>query len=142
MKFFIPLGLKYGDYRSLGSVYDPYENDKTVEEEIARLWPNSKTDDQFLVFDGEVFNVKPSLKEKPESEKREPSGDTENYVKNGAGWKCRDCGADIIGATVAHPIWIQGFAGGGGECKYDTVPYCPNCEKKPNCQGTPVYTNF
>lgn len=110
MKFFIPLGFKYGDYWHLGSVYGPYEDDRAVEQEIARLWPNNKTD-QFLVFDGQVVNVKPSPKEKPESEKREPSN-MENYVKNGDGWKCKDCDADILGARVAHPVWIRGFAGG------------------------------
>ncbi|HEY9583158.1 MAG TPA: hypothetical protein VJK09_02510 [Candidatus Paceibacterota bacterium] len=136
MKFFIPLGLKYGNYWHLGNVYGPYEDDKTVEEEIARLCPNSKTD-QFLIFDGYVINVKPSPKEKPESEKREP-GNMENYVKKGDVWKCRDCDADILGSKVAHPIWIRGFAGGSGECEYETVPYCPNCEKKPNFNGAPV----
>ena len=139
MKFFIPLGFKYGDYWHLGSVYGPYEDDKAVEEEIARRWPNNKTD-QFLVFDGQVVNVKPSSKEKPESEKREP-GNMENYVKNGGGWKCKDCGSDILVAQVAHPVWIHGFAGGGGEFKYDTLPYCPNCEKKPNFNGSPVYAD-
>ena len=138
MKFFIPLGSKYGDYWNLGSVYGPYEDDKAVEEEIAHHWPNNKTD-QFLVFDGQVVNVKSSPKEKPESEKREP-GNMENYVKNGDGWKCKDCGADILGSQVAHPVWIRGFAGGGGdECKHETVPYCPNCEKKPDFHGAPVY---
>lgn len=140
MKFFIPLGYKYGDdYWHLSSVYGPYEGYEAVENEIARLWPNNKTD-QFLIFDGSVVNVKPSSKEKPESEKREP-GNAENYVKNGDGWKCKDCGADILGAQVAHPVWIRGFAGGGGECKYDTLPYCPNCEKKPNFHGAPVYAD-
>jgi len=71
MKFFISLGFKHVNGWYLGSVYGPYENDKAVEEEIERLWPNNKTD-QFLVFDGQVVNVKPSPKEKPKSEKREP----------------------------------------------------------------------
>lgn len=136
-KFFIPLGFKYGNYWHLGTVHGPFDDDKAVENEIALLWPNDKTE-QFLVFDGQVVNVKPSPKEKPESEKREP-GNMANYVKNGDGLKCKDCGADIVGAQVAHPIWTSGFCGGSGGCKYETVPYCPNCEKKPNFSGAPVY---
>lgn len=139
MRFFIPLGFKYKTYWDISTVYGPYEDDGAVEKEIARRWPNSKAD-QFLVFDGQIVNVKPSPKEKPESEKREP-GNPKNYVKNGEGWKCKDCEADILAARVAHPIWIRGSIGGGGECTYSTEPYCPNCEKKPNFNGTPVYTD-
>lgn len=83
---------------------------------------------------------RPMSKEKLESRKRKPSN-MENYVKNGDGWKCKDCEADILGAQVARPVWIRGFAGGGGECRYDTLPYCPNCEKKPNFHGAPVYAD-
>lgn len=137
MKFFIPLGFKYDNYWHLGSIYGPYKDEEVVEKEIARLWPNNKTD-EFLVFDGQVVRAKSSPKEKPEEEKREP-GNADNYVKNGDGWKCKDCGADIFGAQVAHPVWIRGFSGGGGECRYETLPYCPNCEKKPNFHGAPVY---
>lgn len=80
-------------------------------------------------------------KEKPESEKRRP-GNPENYEKNDSGWKCKDCGADVLEAIVAHPVWIRGFCGGGGKCEYDTVLYCPNCEKKPNFHGAPVYVDL
>lgn len=139
MKFFIPLGIKHFDCWRLDNVYGPYDDEKTVEDEIARRWPNNKIN-QFLIFDGKVVNVKSSPKEKPESEKREP-GNMENYVRDDDGWKCKDCGADIIGAQVAHPIWIRGLAGGYGECRYDNVPYCPNCEKKPNFNGDPVYAD-
>ena len=70
MKFFIPLGFRYGndsDLRSslVNSVYGPYEDDKAVQEALARLWPNEKKE-QFLVFDGLIVKVKPSTKEKPE----------------------------------------------------------------------------
>ncbi len=78
MKFFIPLGYKYGDHWFFGSVYGPYVDDKAVEEALARLWPNDKKE-QFIVFDGSIVNVKPSLKEKLESEKRKP-GNMGNYI--------------------------------------------------------------
>jgi len=141
MKFFIPLGFRYGSddnpYSHVGSVYGPYEDDNAMEEALARMWPNNKTY-QFLVFEGQVVSVKPSSNEKPEDEKRE-AGNMENYVEDGDGHKCKDCGTTIIGATVAHPVWIRGFSGGGGEVKNETVPYCPNCEKKPDFHGAPVY---
>ncbi|MBI5420826.1 MAG: hypothetical protein HZA35_00735 [Parcubacteria group bacterium] len=137
MKFFILLNSKHKDSWYSSTLYGPYENDEAVEKEIARLWPHNTTQ-RYLVFEGKVMSVKPSPKEKPESKKREP-GNTKNYVKNGNGWKCKDCGADILGATVAHPVWIRGFNGGFGQCKNETLPYCPNCEKKPNSQGAPIY---
>lgn len=138
MKFFIPLGFKYGDHWLTGSVYGPYENDNAVEKALAGLWPNNKKE-RFLVFDGQIVNVKPSSLERHEHEKREP-GNMNNYVKDGDGWKCKDCNAIIISARVAHPVHFHGMHGaGGGECKYETVPYCPNCEKQPNFNGAPVY---
>ena len=44
MKFFIPLGFRYGNDSDLRSslvnpVYGPYEDDKAVQEALARLWP-------------------------------------------------------------------------------------------------------
>ena len=167
MKFLIPLGFRYGGedvflpvkvsdrfpdgqqkvlskedpvYSHIGSVYGPYEDDKAVEEEIARHWPNDKTE-QFLVFDGQVVNVKPSPKEKPESEKREP-GHIKNYVKNGEGYTCKDCGGAILGGKVEHPVHLREMPGAGsGECQYETIPYCPNCDKEPNFYGAPVYAD-
>ena len=142
MKFFIPLGFRYGKdgdhYSHVGSVCGPYENDKAVEDALARLWPNDKKE-QFLIFDGQIVNVKPSAKEKPEEEKRAP-GNMDNYVKDGKGYKCKDCGGTILGAEVAHPVHLREMPGAGsGECQYETLPYCPNCEKQPSFHGAPVY---
>lgn len=142
MKFFIPLGFRYGKdeqdtYSHVGCVYGPYEDQEAVDGALTRLYPNDKKE-QFLVFDGEVFSVKPSVLEKPEDEKRDP-GDMNNYVKEGEGYKCKDCATGILGAQVAHSVHIKGMGGAGtGECEYSTVPYCPNCEKKPDFYGTPV----
>jgi len=143
MKFFIPLGFRYGKGSDLNShlsnsVYGPYEDDNAVKEALARLWPNEKKE-QFLVFDGQIVNVKPSVKEKPEHEKRAP-GNMDNYVKNDKGYTCKDCGGTILGAKVAHPVHLSEMPGAGfGECEYETVPYCPNCEKQPNFSGAPVH---
>ena len=135
--FFIPLGFKYGSYWHLGSVHGPYDNIEAAQTTIDTKWPNSKTD-EFLIFEGQLAKVRLSSLEKPESEKRKP-GNPENYVQAGEGYKCKTCNADILGAQVAHPVWVRGFTGGGGECRYETVPYCPNCETKPNSHGSPVY---
>jgi hypothetical protein len=52
---------------------------------------------------------------------------------------CKKCSGPIMGARVAHPVWIEGMGcAGTGECRYEQVPYCPNCEEKPNFHGTPV----
>ncbi len=141
MKFFIPIGFRYGKgqdvYSHVGSVYGPYADDQAVEQALQRLFPNDKTG-QFLVFDGSVVKVRPSPEEKPESDKRAP-GNLENYVRDGDGYKCKDCGATIMGAQVAHPVHDGIFPGSGsGECRYETVPYCPNCEQEPSFHGAPI----
>jgi len=140
--FFIPLDFSYGrpsdPCSPLGFVYGPYENDEAVEEAIARIWPNDKKR-QFLVFEGQIVKVKPSTKEKPEYEKREP-GDMANYIKDNGGYKCKDCGGVIIDVDVKYPIHIHHTPGAGfGKCQYKTVFYCPNCEKRPNSYGDPIY---
>ena len=44
-----------------------------------------------------------------------------------------------MAAKVAHPIHDGPFVGAGsGECRYEDVGYCPNCETKPNFHGAPV----
>ena len=120
-----------------GSVYGPFESDEQVQEAIGRKWPNDKQE-KVLVFEGEIVSVKPSPLEKPESEKR-AAGNMDNYVGpnlNG-GYTCKDCGAAVLSATVAHPIHnIPGA--GGGECRYTYVPYCPNCEVMPDFHGAPI----
>jgi len=46
--------------------------------------------------------------------------------------KCIKCGAAAQGKRVAHPIWDGPFpCSGSGRCHYETVPYCPNCERDP-----------
>ncbi len=45
--------------------------------------------------------------------------------------------------TVAHPIWDGPFPmSGSGRCKYETVPYCPKHEEKPNYDGKPIKIKF
>jgi len=144
MKFFFLLGLRYGrdsdPCSPLSSVYGPYEDDRAVEEALARLWPNDKSK-QFIVFDAQIFRVKPSARERPEHEKREP-GDMANYVKDGDSYKCKDCGGAIFNAKVLHSIHLHHMPGAGpGQCQYESIfsPYCPNCEKQPNCHNAPIY---
>lgn len=49
------------------------------------------------------------------------------------------CGTEILGETVAHPIWDGPFpCSGSGRCSYEQVPYCPTCENKPSFHGTSI----
>ena len=155
-KFFIPLGFRYWDngeegkgveheiatakdfYSSMGSVYGPYEDQAAVDEALQRNWPNSKNE-LFLVFDGHIQKVKPSAKELPEDQKREP-GNMDNYEKRGDAFFCKTCDGLVAAVQVAHPIHFNELPGAGmGECKYTQAPYCPNCEKRPSASGMPVH---
>lgn len=52
---------------------------------------------------------------------------------------CGTCGESISVAQVAHPIHDGMFPlSGSGKCNYETVPYCPNCEEKPDFNGSIV----
>lgn len=140
MKFFIPVYpstlVDDGPQRwGLGSdpedIHGPFKDDKAVEEEIRQNWPKSQQNLFFMVFEGNILNIKPQG-EKPESEKREP-GNMKNYQQKPTGnftgaLVCIDCGADILYGMVAT-----------SKVKYEKsvayqtkqVPYCPNCEKIP-----------
>ncbi len=50
-----------------------------------------------------------------------------------------NCGAGIEGAQVAHSIHDGPFPlSGSGNVHYETVPFCPQCEIKPNFHGAPI----
>lgn len=58
-------------------------------------------------------------------------------------YECTQCNGNISGVTVAHSIHDGPFPlSGSGQCKYEGVPYCPNCEDKPNWNGTPIDVPF
>lgn len=82
----------------------------------------------------------PSSSAEPPAEKRK-AGDDANYQAIGDGfYKCKTCGGDIMGARVAHPLWVKGRPGVGyGECRYSDEPYCPTCEVRPSFHGAPEY---
>ena len=62
-----------------------------------------------------------------------------NDKKGNQTYQCAQCGSEIMGAEVAHPIWDGPFpCSGSGRCHYEKVPYCPKCEKQPNFHGTPI----
>lgn len=67
---------------------------------------------------------------------------TESKGKSGVGFTHK-CGEPILGVRVAHPVWDGPFkCSGGGECRYETVPYCPKCETEPNQHGEPIDVPF
>lgn len=56
---------------------------------------------------------------------------------------CADCGTRILTVTVAHPIWVEESGDSGfGECEYEKVLYCPNCEAEPDSHSKPVYVSL
>lgn len=75
-----------------------------------------------------------------ELEEQIGSRNMSKYLKQDDGtYKCRDCGATIMAAQVAHPIWDGPFPmSGSGRCHYEEVPYCPKCEPEPNLHGSPI----
>ena len=57
-------------------------------------------------------------------------------------YACANCGSEIMGAKVAHPIWDSPIpCAGSGKCHYESVPYCPKCEQEPNFHGSPIHIN-
>jgi len=62
------------------------------------------------------------------------------YKSINDGCYCTKCGHSVLSAEVVHPLWDPNFTcGGGGNTVTETVPYCPNCETKPNKTGNPCY---
>lgn len=145
MKFFVHMGFVYGEddspYFHVRQIRGPFEDDEAV----ARALKGYDKKEKFLVFDGTVISPPVNPKEKPESEKR-AAGNPENYLPKPdgePGYLCRDCGDEILAATVHHPVWIEGMGcAGTGEVRTSQVPYCPNCERKPGSQGTPVTEKY
>ncbi len=59
------------------------------------------------------------------------------------GYVCTLDGSAIQGESVAHPIWDGPFPmSGSGRCQYESVPYCPKHEEKPNNDGQPIKIKF
>lgn len=61
------------------------------------------------------------------------------FEKKGEVWICNDCGTDAAEAKIANPIFISKSGMNSGDFEYNTVSYCPKCDKKPNYYGNPVY---
>lgn len=58
-------------------------------------------------------------------------------------YNCVSCEGVIMSATVAHSIHDGPFPlSGSGRCEYEEVPYCQNCEEKPNYHGSPITIPF
>lgn len=77
------------------------------------------------------------------NEKRK-AGDSSFYVpvEGTENFTCKECGAMILAARVAHPIWDGPFpCSGNGQVHNEYLPYCPNCEEEPDFHGSPIITN-
>lgn len=141
-KFYQRVNLKYAESNQLETfrnMHGPFETD---DELLADAVKYNLCGKEIFIFEGRLVTVPANQKELPEDEKREP-GNEKNWrqVKGEDGqvkeWRCNTCEALILNARVAHPIWWSEGAG-GGECKYEDIGYCPNCEKKPDFHGYPV----
>jgi rubrerythrin len=120
------------------TIYGPFNNFEELDADVIKR--DLDKDDVLLVFDAEIRPVARDPREKPEDQKRAP-GNEKNWKKvseNPPKWVCKDCGATIMAATVAHPIWDGPGASGSGECDYEKIGYCPNCEKKPGFHGAAI----
>jgi hypothetical protein len=133
-------------YFHAGAVFGPFDSVGDVQIAINMQFPN-EVKRRVMVFEGSFLNVQASPLEKPEAEKRAP-GNMANYAKKAhdplgfrtvTGYSCKTCGADILSATVAHPLHLKGTDGGFGECRYSYIPYCPNCDTEPSSHGAVEY---
>lgn len=63
---------------------------------------------------------------------------TESTQLSDGSWK-HSCGELLRAATCYHPVHDgPGMLSGGGEVRTEKVPYCRNCEQRPNESGQPV----
>ena len=95
-----------------------------------------------LIKDREGFNMKEASKcQKCSTSYLKKAGSNIIYKsKDNNDWNCASCGSEIVGASVSHSLHDPNFTcAGGGSVITEFVPYCPNCEKKPNPNGSPVY---
>jgi len=63
----------------------------------------------------------------------------ENYAETEDGFVCKRCGAEILAVEELHPKWMEGINGGPGDVLKFYVPYCPNCEPRPEVDRTPIW---
>jgi rubredoxin len=115
-------------------LHGPFESKEECAKHASEILEKGQ---KYLVLLAALEVTQPRAKEKPESEKRAP-GNEANWNKTEHGWACKTCGHIIMEAKVAHPIHISPGAG-FGECRYESVGYCPNCERKPDFHGNPVH---
>jgi hypothetical protein len=120
-------------------LYGPYENEQLARAAMQSLVPHDK-EARFLLVEGTIVKPLDSPLEKPEDLKRAP--DEKNWVRQEdpeGGWFCKECLAPILAVRVAHPIHSRSMPGAGsGQCHYEDVGYCPNCERKPSFHGIPI----
>lgn len=82
------------------------------------------------------------VKEFNECRKREIES---RYEKRENGWFCKKCGAKVQKVTCyvsEHEIASGGQHAGTGSVQKIPLPYCPQCEGKPQNTSTCVHTNL
>lgn len=70
-------------------------------------------------------------------EERETGKVTYVLLKPSEDYTCGTCGAKILAVTIIHSIHGRPeVLAGSGRVVKEYVPYCPNCEEKPNFTGS------
>ena len=95
---------------------------------------------EFLLVKAEKWaSFRPEIAQQGERQFLRAQGSKHIYEKKEDSYICTKCNTEILGARVAHAIHDGPFPmSGSGRCHYETVPYCPKCEEKPNFHGSPV----
>lgn len=125
-------------YQIFETAHGPFDTDRELLDHIQKQHHDKGT--LFIRFDGSLLVLPTNPRELPEDQKRAP-GDEKNWeLDDNREWVCRTCKGNILVAKVAHPVHVAGLNGGFGECRYEEIGYCPNCEKKPDFHGTPIQT--
>ncbi|MFH1210499.1 MAG: hypothetical protein V1645_01150 [archaeon] len=100
------------------------------------VWRVQKVDRQDVYFPAYV----PEVSDCPDCKsyfERKPGNSIAYKSTDRKSYSCTVCGSEVMGGTVAHPIHDGPFhLSGSGKCHYETVPYCPKCEKQPSSSGS------
>ena len=103
---------------------------KNLEFSVSEEWKKIKKLNPWTSF------VPEEAKDSEGNEYQRKKGNSLIYKRIGNDYVCVDCGSEILGVEVVHPIWNGTFpCSGYGKTAKEFIPYCPKCEKKPKYWG-------
>lgn len=75
----------------------------------------------------------PTPENQSQPQQKRVAGNFDYYEQRGARWICKTCCGEIKAVICYCPVWDgPGPCSGSGEVVTNQVPFCPNCEEKPN----------